>query len=146
RLVGVTDQRGLLLVTPLNAWQDNDLSIDALVLPADVSVATTEMQAVPATGSGMLARFPMRATATVGMSLRGTDGELLPPGSPAELVAADGTATPVSSIGYDGRAYLQDPPAGAQLRVQLDEGQCIATLPDTLPPRGWIELGELPCR
>lgn len=146
RLVGVTDARGLLLVTPLNAWQDNALSIDALVLPADVEVATTEMKAVPATGSGMLARFPMRAVATLGLSLRGADGELLPPGSPAELLAAEGTATPAHSIGYDGRAYLQDPPPGARLRVQLEEGYCIATLPDTLPPRGWIELGELPCR
>ena len=45
RRVGQTDARGFLLVTALNAWQDNDLSIDPLVLPADVHVARTRLAA-----------------------------------------------------------------------------------------------------
>ncbi|MGY1520284.1 fimbria/pilus outer membrane usher protein [Luteimonas sp. A482] len=146
RPVGRTDARGLLLVAPLNAWQDNDLSIDPLVLPADVSVERTRMQAVPATGSGMLARFPMRGVVAVQLALRGPDGRPIPAGSPAELIGPDGSVTPVASIGYDGQAFLEDPPGGARLRITLERGQCTATLPDALPQRGWVELGELPCR
>lgn len=146
RHVGDTDARGLLLVTPLNAWQENSLAIDPLVLPADVSVARTKTLAVPATGSGMLVRFPMRATVSVRLALRGIDGKPVPAGAALELLAADGTATPVASVGYDGQVFLQDPPGQSRLRATWPEGRCEAEVPASLPARGWVEAGELPCR
>jgi len=148
RPYGRTDRNGLLLVTPLNAWQDNDLSIDPLVLPADISIQRTRMAAVPATGSGMLARFPMRAVVAVQLSLRDRDGQWIPAGTTARVLPAaagdDGQAI-LTTVGHDGFVYLQDPPAGARLSVQRGADHCSATLPDPLPARGWIDLGEMSC-
>ena len=146
RPVGITDERGLLLVSPLNAWHGNRLSIDVLGLPEFVSVDRTRMLAVPATASGMLARFPMRAVAMVNLALRAPDGDWVQPGAPLELLAGDGSTRVPRPVGFDGRVFLDDPLPGARLRATLEHGQCVAVLPDTLPTRGWVELGELPCR
>ncbi|MCC8401574.1 fimbria/pilus outer membrane usher protein [Paraburkholderia sp. MMS20-SJTN17] len=142
RLIGTTDDNGLLLVTPLNAWQNNDLSIDPRGLPADVSVERVRMQAVPSTGSGMLARFEMQTMLMLDFSVHSVTGEAIPAGTQAVL---DPGSLPVT-IGYDGRVFLENPPAGARLSVPLNTGQCVATLPDTLPQRGRIDLGDQPCR
>ena len=145
RLVGTTDEHGLLLLTPLNAWQENDISIDPLLLPADVNVARTRIAGVPATASGMLARFPMRPVVAVQMSLRGKDGQFLAPGTPLRIEGRDGETT--ATVGYDGLVYLENPPAGGRLSArQADQDACSVTLPTALPERGWIDLGELPCR
>lgn len=142
RFVGKTDEKGQLLVTPLNAWQKNDLSIDPLVLPADVSVQRTRMAATPATGSGMLARFPMKITRIVELSLRTPDGHWVTPGTPVQILPGDQQAI----VGYDGRIYLQDPEPNAQISVPLTTSTCFALLPKELPERGRINLGELPCK
>ena len=142
RLVGTTDRRGQLLVTPLNAWQENDLSIDPLVLPADVSVQRVRMAAVPATGSGVLARFPMRALVMIELSLRAPGGGWVPAGTPVTIEPGAGRAT----VGYDGRMYLEDPPAGATLRVDTGDGPCTVRLPQAIPARGRLNLGEIACR
>ncbi|WP_199536145.1 fimbria/pilus outer membrane usher protein [Dyella solisilvae] len=145
RLVGDTNEKGQLLVTPLNAWQNNDITIDPLVLPAEVSVDRVHLAVVPPTASGVLARFPMRATTPVVLALRGPDGQWIPPGSSALLESKGATPLEVV-VGYDGKVFLQDPPAGARLVVPLASGQCSITLPDPLPGQGWTDLGELPCR
>lgn len=139
RLVGTTDEHGLLLVTPLNAWQKNDLSIDPLLLPPDISVGRTRLSAVPATASGMLARFPMHAVVAVQFAVRDARGQWLAPGT--QLRAEDGS--PVATVGHDGLVYLENPPAGGRLRAPT--AACSVSLPATLPARGWIDLGELQC-
>lgn len=141
RLVGTTNDDGLLLVAPLNAWESNHLSIDPLVLPADVSVQRTRLAAVPATGSGMLAHFPMKALVVVELSLRGPAGKWIPAGTPVSLEPGGLRAM----VGYDGRMYLENPPAGARLVVPLSTGRCTVDLPHTFPDRGRINLGEMSC-
>lgn len=142
RTVGTTDSDGLLLVTPLNAWQNNNLSIDPLVLPADVAVDHVRMTAVPATGSGMLARFPMKEVLTVELSVRKEGGGWVPAGSTATLMPGGQHVT----VGYDGRMYLEGPPAGGQLTIRLATGACRVGLPADMPGRGRINLGERTCR
>lgn len=142
RRVGTTDSRGLLLVTPLNAWQNNDLSIDPLVLPPDVNVQQVHMVAVPSTGSGMLARFPMKAVVVVELALRQHAGDWIPAGSHVVLSPGGQRVT----VGYDGRVYLENPPAGATLSVTMEASACSAQLPDNYPPRGRIDLGVVPCQ
>ncbi|MGF6295112.1 fimbria/pilus outer membrane usher protein [Paraburkholderia youngii] len=142
RLVGSTDDHGLLLVTPLNAWQNNDLSIDPRALPADVRVERVRMQAVPSTGSGMLARFEIQTMLMLDFSVHSVAGEAIPAGTQAVL---DPGNVPVT-IGYDGRVFLENPPADARLSVPLSTGQCVVTLPAQLPQHGRIDLGDQPCR
>ncbi|ANY16535.1 fimbria/pilus outer membrane usher protein [Bordetella pseudohinzii] len=142
RLIGTTDDKGLLLVTPLNAWQENDVSIDPLVLPADVSVERVRMKAVPSTGSGMYARFPMKVTLAVELAIRHANGALILPGTEAKLSPGDQTLI----VGYDGRVYMEDPPQGAQIIVLERGSRCVVDLPADLPQHGRFDLGELTCQ
>jgi outer membrane usher protein len=143
RPVGLTNGAGYLLVTPLNAWQNNDLSIDPLVVPNDVNVSLARMAVVPATGSGVLARFPMKHVLAVTFSLRRADGGRIAPGS---VVRIEGDAMAADVVvGYDGEVFAEDPPRGARVWVQSEEGPCVATLPRDLPVNGWLDIGVLSC-
>lgn len=148
RLVGQTDANGLLLLDRLNAWQRNQVSIDTLALPADMRVDSTQMDAVPESRSGMLARFPMRRTLSLQLGLRGANGGWLPAGSPVWVDApgAPATAAALTVVGHDGAVYLQDPPDGARLRVRSGGQECTAVLPTATVREGRIDLGELSCR
>lgn len=56
-LIGRSDDRGLLLVTPLNSYQKNLISIDPMDLPANMRIARVEANATPADRSGALVSF-----------------------------------------------------------------------------------------
>ncbi len=142
RPVGKTDAQGLLLLPRLNAWQNNALAVDALALPADVSIQDTERQIAPAGGRGVWVRFPMKFALSVELSVQDAAGAWLPAGSPVRL----STGEALSVVGYDGRVYLQDPAAGTVLHMGLGEGACQLRLPETLPARGHLNLGVQPCR
>lgn len=142
RFVGNTDSKGQLLVTPLNAWEKNDISISAENLPADVRVDRLRFEAVPATDSGMLVRFPMKAVLTVEFAARLPDGAWVPPGTEAVLLPGGVSTT----VGYEGRVYLEAPRPGAELRMELEQATCSVTLPLFSQSRGRLDLGTLTCR
>jgi len=142
RLVGQTDKRGLLLVTPLNAWENNDLSIDPLNLPADVRVERVRAVAVPETGGAALVRFPMSEELIVELSVRLPNGEWVPAGIQAEVLPGGKHAL----VGYDGRMYLESPPVGGRIQMQVNGRPCSVNLPRGLPARGRIDLGDLLCQ
>jgi len=144
RHVGNTNSKGQLLVTNLNAWQNNDISIDPLVLSADVNVERERRAVVPPNDSGVVARFPMRKMTAVVMTLRAPNGQWIPAGTTAAL-RGGGQSSEVT-LGYDGEVYMQSPPPGAQLIVPLTSGDCVVALPSPLPDSGWVDLGEVPCR
>lgn len=150
RVVGHTDEHGLLLVNRLQAWQRNRLSIDPMQLPEDTLVDRVELEAVPASRSGMVAAFDVRQTLSVQVVLRDAAGDPLPIGSAIRLASSPTGSTPtgepISVVGYDGLVFLQNPPAGARLLVGDGDRICSATLPGTLPKRGLADLGELTCR
>ncbi|MEI2415570.1 fimbria/pilus outer membrane usher protein [Orrella sp. JC864] len=148
RLIGHTDADGILLLNRLNAWQRNLVSIDTLELPVDMHVPRTRTEAVPATRSGALVKFPMRRILSVRLVLRDTQGGLLPAGSEVR-VSGDGMlpgATTETVVGFDGMVYLQDPVGGARLQVRTADAQCQARLPDLAEKTGLLELGEMVCR
>jgi outer membrane usher protein len=144
RPIGNTDENGYLLLTRLNAWENNSVSIDPLVLPEDVSVTRTRTEAVPSTGAGMFVRFPMLASVMVQLAVRGPDGQWIPAGTPARLTGGDGAGS--TTVGYDGVLYLENPPPAAQVELMLEQGRCVLPLPQVLPGRGWIQLGERTCQ
>lgn len=149
RLVGHTDDDGVLLLNRLNAWQRNLVSIDTLELPIDMHVPRTRTEAVPATRSGTLVKFPMRRILSVRLVLRNEKGGLLPAGSEVRI-SSDGEMQPGATrdtvVGFDGMVYLQDPVGGATLRVRTASSECQATLPDLSDKTGLLDLGEMVCR
>lgn len=147
RLIGHTDEDGLLLINRLNAWQRNKLSIDPLSLPLDMRIDHTELYAVPAGRSGLLAGFPMRRILSVQASVRDAAGRLAPAGSPVWRADADPeTEPPLTVIGHDGLLYLQDPPARARLRVRVEGRFCEIILPELPRSEGFADLDDMVCR
>lgn len=147
RLIGRTNEDGLLLVNRLNAWQNNRLSIDPLQAPVDVRLGRTEMLAVPESRSGMLARFPMHSVLSIQVTATGTDGQPIVAGSPVWLQDADpSTAPPITVVGYDGLIYLQELPPGAGLKIRQNGDYCEVVLPELSKSAGFIELDGVTCR
>jgi len=147
RLVGWTDKDGQLLVSRLNAWQHNQLSIDALNLPAEMEVERVSIDAVPRARGAVLASFPMRIVHSVELVLRNASGQWLPAGTPVWLRVEGSAAvdTPTTVVGHDGLVYLVDPPAGATLQVGSGATGCTVALPNAPPEAGGAPV-EVACR
>lgn len=142
RTIGHTDADGTLLVTPLNAWQRNKLSIDALALPANLRIGEVDQTATPRTRAGVRVRFelaPLRAAVLV---LHDAAGKPLAVGSTVQVASPDGGDT---VVGRDGETYLEDLRPHNALRVQTPDGACRVTFDapatDAVIPR----IGPLTC-
>jgi outer membrane usher protein len=142
RLIGHTDARGMLLVTPLQSWQRNKLSIDPMDLPANMRIDQVELLATPRQRSGTRVRFgiaPVRAATVV---LHDASGAPLPLGS---TIAVNGTTEAASSIGYDGEVYLDALDTRNLLRVRTPDGACVASFDYPLVSNDIPRIGPLIC-
>ena len=142
-LIGVTNRSGLLLVTPLNAYQDNKLSIDPMSLPADMRIDEVSEEAVPTDRAGTLVRFgitPIRAASVI---LVGPDGKPLPLGSTVRIHGQTGEP---ALVGFDGAVYLDTLEAHNVLDVETPEGVCRAAFDYHKQDNGIPQIGPLTCR
>ncbi|MEZ0471937.1 fimbria/pilus outer membrane usher protein [Luteimonas sp. C3_2_a3] len=124
RVIGHTDEHGMLLVTRLNAWQRNKLSIDPMDLPPDVRIAEVDRLATPSDRAGTRVRFEVRPVRAAVLVLHDADGRPLPLGSRVQLV--DGAASE-AIVGYDGETYLEQLRPRNRIRVELPGRACEAT-------------------
>ncbi|AIY41362.1 Sigma-fimbriae usher protein [Collimonas arenae] len=123
-LIGTTDSRGMLLVSPLNAYQNNQISIDPMDLPADVRIDRVKALATPTDRAGTLVHFgitPIRAASVI---LHGAEGEPLPLGS---QVTINGQSSNGAIIGFDGTVYLDTLDEHNTLIVHMPAGDCRAS-------------------
>lgn len=133
RFIGSTDARGLLMVTPLNAWQHNRLSIDPMDLPADIRVTDAARLATPAAGAGVRVDFEVRRVRAMRLHLHDVDGRPLPAGSRIEG-APPGVA---GLVGHGGEVYIEDLWQATALRVRTPDGaHCVADMPATTLEHG----------
>ena len=120
-LVGTTDASGKLLVTRLNAYQRNQVGIDAMALPADVRIDRVDAAATPTDRAGIVVRFgitPIRAASIV---LVDAAGMPLPLGS---LVRVQGQAGAPALVGFEGAVYLETLDEDNVLQVETPAGEC----------------------
>jgi outer membrane usher protein len=142
RVVGETDDDGMLLVTRLNAWQRNKLSIDPMDLPANVRIDAVDQEAAPRDRSGTLVRFgitPVRAAVVV---LQDREGRPLPLGS---TVAANGRSGGEAIVGYDGETYLDALEPHNRLRALTPEGACTVAFDYPAAGDAIPRIGPLAC-
>ncbi|MCC4611361.1 fimbria/pilus outer membrane usher protein [Xanthomonas campestris pv. esculenti] len=141
RLIGVTDARGTLLVTPLQSWQRNQLSIDTLNLPAELRVDRVDTMVTPRQQSGVAVRFGITRVRAAVIVLHDANGAALPVGSVAQR---EGNAERVV-VGYDGETYLDNLQADNRILVDLPQGRCVAQF--AYPPEagGIPRVGPLRC-
>ena len=103
RVVGNTDSDGMLLVTRLNAYQKNQLGIDAMDLPVNMRVDTVSAIVTPSDRAGSIARFGMRTVRAATIVLHDGNGKPLPVGSKVHL---DDQPDSNALVGFDGVVYL----------------------------------------
>lgn len=143
RVIGRTNQAGLLLVTPLNAWQKNQVAIDPMNLPADVQIDHVKTFATPSDRAGTLVRFgitPMRAASII---LHDAAGKPLPVGSPAHLLGQKDTG---ALVGFDGALYLDTLQDRNTLEVVTPGGTCRVSFDYRKQGNGIPEIGPLTCQ
>ncbi|MET4677323.1 MULTISPECIES: fimbria/pilus outer membrane usher protein [unclassified Luteibacter] len=144
RRTGVTDSRGLLLVSRLMAYQDNRLAIDPIDLPADQRVQRVETIVAPSDRAGVVVRFPVKRVRAASAILVDEAGQPLPVGASV----ATGDASSPAVVGYDGLVYLDNLQGGdTLLDVTLPGGaRCRATLTYPAQAHDLPQLGPLICK
>lgn len=142
RLIGQTDSDGMLLVTPLNAWQRNRLSIDPMALPANLRLQDVETEATPSDRAGTVVRFGMAPVRAAVLVLRDEAGQPLPLGSAIRLESAPSAQ---AWVGYDGEGYLEGLQDHNVLRVDTPGGVCRVRFDYPTEASGLPRIGPLTC-
>lgn len=143
RPIGRTDDDGMLLVTRLQAYQRNQLSIDPMELPAAMRIERVDAIAVPRDRAGTLVRFAMKPVRSAELVLHDAHGAPLALGSRVQVEGRAGEAP----VGYDGVVYLDDLDEHVRLAVRTPEGRlCHVQLDLPHAVEAALRLGPLPCR
>ncbi len=143
RPIGTTNSRGDLLVTPLNSYQRNKLSIDPMKLPANVDISRVDAEVVPSDRAGTLVKFGIRTVHAASVILHDAGDRALKEGSSVTL---RGSSAPAAMVGYDGMVYLEKLSAHNTLDVQTAHGSCVAQF-DYHPQGQTVPvIGPLVCR
>lgn len=141
--VGVSDSEGLLLVTPLNSYQKNEISIDPMDLPANMRISRVTANVTPADRSGALINFgitPVRAALVILVDGRGRD---IPQGSTATLSSG---ARQSSEVGFDGMAWFDTLETHNRLQVTTRTGACSVAFDFPEKTKDIPRIGPLVCR
>ena len=85
----------------LNAYQNNQIAIDSMKLPADARIARTSMTVVPQAQSGVVAHFGVSRYRAASVILHDAAGRPLPAG--AHVHHAESSADTI--VGYDGNVH-----------------------------------------
>lgn len=102
--IGTTNSRGLLLISPLNAYQDNKIGIDPMDLPADLRIDKVAAQATPTDRAGTVISFKLVPVRSASIILVDSVNQPLAIGSQVRLVTKK--QFPSAIVGFDGEVYL----------------------------------------
>ncbi|WP_244642362.1 fimbria/pilus outer membrane usher protein [Phyllobacterium sp. 628] len=144
RRVATTNKSGRALISYLQSYQNNTVSIEPANLPLDIQPESTQATVIPADRSGVVVDFGVKQVSAAVVTITGPDGKALPVGS---LVQLDGNGLPAVA-GYDGRTYLIGLANRNAVTVALPEnaGSCRATF-EFQPVQGMQpEIGPIECR
>jgi outer membrane usher protein len=127
RPVGKTDSKGRILVTGLNSYEPNTVSIDPKNLPVDADVPETKEIVVPADRNGVVLKFGVSEAAQAALvTLVDASGTPLEAGLAGRL---DGGSEDFA-VGYDGQAYIKGLSRDNSVVVERADGSsCRATFP-----------------
>jgi outer membrane usher protein len=141
-VIGTTDADGMLLVTPLNSYQNNLISIDPMQLPADMKIEHVNVQAAPSDRAGTLVRFGIKPARSAALILVDRNGKPLALGSKVSL---RGQAGEPALVGFDGAVYMDALDARNVLDVQTPTGACTVRFDYKKQGDGIPQIGPLTC-
>lgn len=119
--IGTTNNRGLLLISPLNAYQDNKIAIDPMNLPADLRIDKVSVAATPTDRAGVLVNFGITPARSASLILMDHNQQPLALGSKVWLSTKK--SLPAAIVGFDGEVYLETLDEHNTLEVQLPAGE-----------------------
>ncbi|VFS61278.1 F1 capsule-anchoring protein precursor [Kluyvera cryocrescens] len=142
--IGTSDGKGMLLVTNLNSYQNNEISINPLDLPANMRIDPVNAVAIPADRSGTLVNFTVKPVRSALIILKNVHGDVIPEGSSAVLNGSHGatrhgrllTAWCISTLWTDHNSLRVSTSAGA-CSVQFDYPKAARDIP---------QIGPLTCQ
>ncbi|MCC3701638.1 fimbria/pilus outer membrane usher protein [Rouxiella badensis] len=141
--VGTTNNSGLLLVTPLNSYQKNLLSIDPMSLPANTRITRIEANATPGDRSGTLVNFTIESVRAAQVVLTDARGKVIPEGSQVRL---NGDQSQTVPVGFDGMAYFDTLKQHNTLQVTTNSGTCSVQFDYPAKTEGIPQIGPLACK
>lgn len=140
--IGVTDERGRLLVPRLRPYQTNRLRIETSDLPLKARISNAAVAVSPYFRSGTIADFGIRIQTNVLLRVIDETGTPVSEGARARLASA-----PVASpVGLDGRLYLENAEPGMRVDIVDGTGACSFELPDFDQSELLPDLGDTYCR
>ena len=146
RSVGKTNRNGELVVTSLNPYQNNKITIDALELPADYYIETTVKNAVPRFGSGVFIDFPVYQMQAIQAVIKQKDGSVIEAGSNvwASPDLKSSIPEPLTVVAHDGMIYMENPKV-TKFFVEQKDKMCSFEINGLDTQKGLIDLGDLLC-
>jgi len=142
-LVGTSNPQGLLLVTPLNSYEKNQISIDPMDLPANMRIARVQADVTPEDRSGALVTFAITPVQSALVILVDRNGKVIPEGSSATLITGERQS---AVVGFDGMAYFDTLEAQNRLQVSTDTGNCSVEFAYPIKSTPITQIGPLVCQ
>lgn len=119
--VGRTNARGRILITDLQSYAANAVSIDPLDLPMNASISDTATLVAPRARAGVVTRFPVTRARSALVTLRLPDGSPPPVGASVTIEGSEATGI----VGFGGEIYLRDLAVGEnRLELAWPDGRC----------------------
>lgn len=141
-VVGRTGSNGKLLVTGLNAYENNTIAIDVLDLPADIRTGDVETIVKPADRSGTAVRFALAKVRAATLIVVDGVGEPLPVGSRA---SRRGGQSESGVVGFDGMIYLEALEDSNVIDVVTPSGRCSVRFEYPQSAEALPMIGPLAC-
>ncbi len=142
RQIGVTNAEGRLLVTGLNAYQHNRLSIDTANLPPHIEVGSDEEGAVPSLRAGVTVEFGLAPSHSVLVTVVDDTGANIPMGT---VALADDDDEAILMVGFDGQLFIENAIPGGRVVIDGDGSPCAFNLPAIFPDDNAGRLGQVVC-
>lgn len=140
--IGTTAGDGRLLVTGLNAYQTNRISIDPLDFPLTADISKTNLRLTPADHAGVFADFGVSTSkSSAQVILKNTAGEVVSPGARGKNLSSGEEFV----VGYDGMAYLKNLMKSNILSVLDGARECRVSFDYIAKPGVIGKVGPLSC-
>ncbi len=141
REYGKTNSNGLLIVTPLNAYQRNRVSIDPSALPANVMIDKVDTNVSTQRKSGTRVLFKVAPVSAATVVVQDRSGRNIPLGTQVVLNNSEEAV-----VGYDGIVYLEKLQRHNLLQLRMQGGDCRILFDYTNTEETIPRLGPLTCQ
>lgn len=142
REVARTSASGKTLLSGLQSYRINRISVDPLALPLDFYLDATAMNVVPARRAGVMVNLRGQSGAAALVVIRDTAGDFLTPGTMIRLTGTQQDFT----VGYDGEVWIEGLGARNRITAQTDGTTCQAEFTFAARPGAQIYIEGVECR